>query len=111
MREARIILPTDVAPAATDWLQAELADQFGGYTRTFGHGAWREPATGKLIEEPIAVYDIAVGEQHGPYDHWSNVLRETAITVGRMAGQQSVYVRYPDGYVTIHEIAHKCAAA
>lgn len=99
MREARLILPNadnDGQPLsfAHDWLKGELIGAFGGYTATPSQGGWRSP-NGTIYEEPGTAYDIACDDGCDAY------LRGLAQRIGRLARQQAVYLRQPNGVVEI----------
>lgn len=101
MREARLILPNadnDAKPltAAHAWLKGELIGAFGGYTATPSQGGWRGP-DGRIYEEAGTAYDIACEEDGA----CAAYLRKLAQRIGRMARQEAVYLRQPNGVVEI----------
>src|SRR6266478_3676925 len=100
MREARIVLPYDTMNAflnnANAWLEEQLIDAFGGFTCTHGYGAWRDDG-GTVSSEHINIYDVAVPSGQRSL----STLARLAWTVCNIARQDCVYLRYPDGEVTL----------
>lgn len=110
-REARIILPRAV-PQGT--FARNLITEFGGYTRTDGSGFWVDPEDGAVVREPIYVYDIAVERPFGDLvalQEQDQLLQDIAIEAGRVAKQKAVYLRYPDGEVSILQVTPSDAIA
>ena len=66
-------------------LQKELCFLFNGYTRTDGNGAWAD-ATGRVIEEPVAIYTIAATPAA------LHSFEPLALLYGRRAHQQAIYL-------------------
>ena len=87
MREARIILPSSAD--GHKWLRDELVFHFGGYTRYVGSGNCK----GEL--EEIAIYDVAfdIGKT------LEDILFAIAQNLLRLTDEESIYLRYPSGYV------------
>lgn len=111
MREARIILPThgngvygEDALTIHALARGKLVLAFGGITVSAGLGIWKSPE-GEEIEEPILIYDIAVG-RNLIYDvREANTadatIRRIAVGAAKALKQHSVYVRYTTGDVEI----------
>lgn len=109
LKEARIVMPYSVmlTVAGEAWdtkslsvhgeLKKNLCTAFGGFTMTLGHGGWID-GHGEVIKDRVAIYDVAVDtERDGPWE----LIARFAIDAGRKLGQDSVYVRYPNGEVDI----------
>lgn len=47
-------------------LEDRLIEAFGGYTLTssFGVGAWKNPETKAIVQEPVYVYDVVIDDEH-----------------------------------------------
>ena len=112
MREAKIIVPnTAKAPGdaarALQFAIKACASTFGGYTATQAQGGWINDA-GDLIEEPVTVITIAweanlATNANGALAMTVNeALRWIALRVGRIAAQDCVYVKQPDGEVILY---------
>lgn len=99
MREATIICPDHAA--ALEYAKGQAIDWFGGVTVTHGEGAWRDDA-GKVIAEPVHILAIACEETITNY----GLLDTLADRIGKLACQQCVYIRYPNGRVTLRATAH-----
>lgn len=96
-REGRLILPVPAdgsLNAVNRELRRELAQRFGGYTMTTGQGGWVSP-TGELVEEPVAIYDVAIRDGAVERDD----LWQLAHVYRGKAKQEAVYLRFPDGRV------------
>lgn len=74
-------------------LRATLCDVFGGYTVTTGNGGWSDK--GKVFNDPVAVYSIAM-EMNGEN---FVALESIARFYGHMAGQICVMVVHCNGDV------------
>lgn len=99
MREARLILPNrdndgNTLAQCHAYLKGALIGAFGGYTATPSQGGWKGP-DGRIYEEAGTAYDVAVA------DGCESYLRELAGNIGRMARQEAVYLRQPNGVVEI----------
>jgi hypothetical protein len=109
MREARIILPrTDNAGHSVYHvhmlLRTRLARTFGGYTATEVSGGWID-GNGKLYHDDSYAYDVAIPDgKPADIGYSVSMLRDIAIEAGKLAGQKSVYVRYPEGTVQIIDV-------
>lgn len=105
MREALIILPiqgndgTDLS-AAHAALAKDICRTFGGATISEARGMWIDP-TGRLFDEPVRQYAVACEDNAASVA----ALRGMADGIGRVARQQSMYLRLPSGDVEIREIA------
>lgn len=98
MREARITLPDHpYTSTGAAYLRRVLLERFGGYTETHGNGAWEDRRTGKVIQEPVRVWDVALA----PSPENEALLREAAATAGLLADQGCVYLRQADGEVEL----------
>ena len=93
MREAVVILPDH--EAANLHLELTLLAEFGGFTTTRGCGQWKDPTDGKVYEDGVAVYTIAMD----PTDDNAQRLGVIAKAAGELANQICVYVRHPSGDV------------
>jgi hypothetical protein len=107
LREALVILPdskNDKPIHAT--LKRELCNVFGGYTATPCQGGWVNPQ-GELIEDYGTAYSVAM------LDSEANraVFKEIANTIGKLAKQQAMYVRYANGEVEIFDVYGRPQAA
>jgi hypothetical protein len=49
---------TPVDTAALALIEDRLLEAAGGYTLTHGVGAWRDPDTGTIYREPVALYAV-----------------------------------------------------
>lgn len=99
MREASFIIPTvDKEGFLSDSHVIDacgaLVDAFGGVTKTYGTGYWRDDS-GNLIKEPVAILTVA----------WEG---EKDITFGAIAAkcaadldQDALYIKWPSGNVDI----------
>lgn len=104
MKEARIVLPFNrMHPRnheAHAGLRAALVEAFGGYTSYKGQGGWKDPATGKVIDEDVRVYDVAYGGTVAEMDAFN-----AAVTAaGCMLDQKCVYLRGLSGHVYFVDI-------
>lgn len=72
-----------------------LLDRFGGYTETHGQGVWKNPDTGEVFNETVAVYSFAAPAACG-----NDTLNE-CIRILKDAGEIAVYRKYPNGSVVI----------
>ena len=105
MKEAKLIMPlvdNDGRSLAGlhKRLRSALAAEFGGYTMVGGLGGWVAEGRGAPVEEPVAIYAIAMytGMSRG------QALRQIALKFGREAGQECVYIRYNSGKVKFVEM-------
>lgn len=78
---------------AHDTLTSMLLDTFGGYTTTYGKGAWKDPSDGVIYYDDNIVYHVAM-EDHGTNMIW---LEDTARLIGAMAHQEAIAITYPNG--------------
>lgn len=96
LAEARIIMAFEPEMERTNevrrWLEDELLDTFGGWTRIIGRGSWRN-AKGLEVGDIIYVYDVAMDPHDFPK------LKSIAVGLARLAEQEAVYVRDTDGEV------------
>ena len=104
-REAKIICPNTAkapgnAPRALYLAQRDCVLAFGGYTAAQGDGGWIDDH-GTLIAEPVTILTIACG----PTPEQWQALDAIADTVGRMACQECVYIKYPNGNVELRDTA------
>ena len=110
LREARIVMPhgdTYASIMAHNDLRKNLASAFGGFTCFRGEGGWVD-VNGNLIRDDVTIYDIAIdNDRDAPFD----LLHRFAVEAGRALGQQSVYVRYPNGEVDIVDLEKTSADA
>lgn len=109
MFEARIILPQNdnqgrEISAVNKLLASRIVSEFGGVTVTLGHGMWKDPK-GRVVAEAVVVYDIAVVPGAATEYALEQIAAEACIN----AGQECVYLRYPDGEVVFVEAAHHAA--
>lgn len=100
MRECKLILPKHdndgrVLGAAHADLCRALLDSIGGYTCIHGAGAWRNPETGRVFNEEVVTYVVAVDPQT---DH-VEFLRALAAAFKVDAQREAVYFVGPDGGV------------
>jgi len=101
MYEAKIICPKNAeAPgnarkALKDAIEA-ATNAFGGVTITEGYGSWKNDA-GKVIAEPVAILTMACEDSPANRD----AIDDIAIEIGATARQDCVYVKYPNGHVTL----------
>jgi hypothetical protein len=94
--ECRIIAP-DAAAGRSD-LEAALVEQFKGFTRTTGLGAWKSQR-GETFIENVYIYDVAVpmgDEGNGAY-----ALKPLA-KILLDGGEEAVYTRDDLCFVTIY---------
>lgn len=103
LREARIVMPYNAARDVRtdhDNLRGDLVGAFGGYTASYGSGAWRNDA-GDTVTDVVAIYDVAIeAERDATWD----TLFQIAMAAGRELKQEAVYIRYPDGHVEIAQV-------
>lgn len=104
MREARIIMPFGesngpVAGEEHDKLALLLSRNFGGCTITTGYGNWVD-GDGRLVAEPVAIFDVAMPDTDLNTDRLTILAHETAYRLK----QDSVYIRYADGQVFIDKV-------
>ncbi len=92
-REARIIIPTTATAAAAE-LEQTAVERFGGFTVSYGTGAWKTP-DGETETETVAIYDIATEDT--PWAVWA--LWEIARRAAETGNQFCVYLRLPNGDV------------
>lgn len=101
--EARVILPLcgdlDGAEAVHQLFRRSVALHFGGYTVTQGVGGWVDPR-GALVEEPVAIYDIAVADHKDVTQDDIDIVN-FAMGAARELKQEAVYVRLFGGEVEI----------
>lgn len=99
MRNAYLVLPTsDNDGEQTDShaaLQLVLADSFGGFTVTYGKGAWRDDSTSRAVYDSVAVYAIAMSD----ISENETKLESIARFYGHMTGQTCVMVTHARGDV------------
>ncbi|MBI3463475.1 MAG: hypothetical protein HY000_10520 [Planctomycetes bacterium] len=79
-------------------LQRELLTQFGGYTiHPTSKGRWQSRG-GRVYQEEVVVYEVAVPEEKVP------LLREIVVRIGWRLGQLAVYFDAPPPSVDIIEL-------
>ena len=81
------------------WLARQLAQSFGGFTLTNGHGAWTD-ADNNVITEPVAVYSIAM--ENSAFN--AQRLRELAVETGKLLQQQAVFICLASGTAEIIDL-------
>lgn len=114
-KEARLIVPTAdnegnrLDDLATE-LEARLTETFGGFTRLFGIGGYRDK-NGATIKEPVWVYDVAVPFNVATAVETLDALYRLARLILEKGKQQSVYLRLPDGRVEFVEAPARRIAA
>lgn len=102
LKEARIVMPKveDGAQHHIE-MQRQLVREFGGYTTFHGNGGWFSAERQKVVDDAVAIYDVAVeADRDASWDK----LFQTAMNAGIALGQESVYIRYPDGSVCIEPV-------
>jgi len=98
MRLAQITLPvflndgTTRATDAHEWLQNQLCDIFGGFTVWNADGAWKHD--GKIIAEPVKVYQIAVDPDSAAASETYGAIEHLARFAGKRANQIAVFYAY-----------------
>lgn len=98
LREARVVCPIASAysrPQARDRIEDSIVTRFGGFTKTYANGAWRNPDNGEIVSEPVIVYDVAVSDDPTA----AKDLIAVAQQIKREFAQECVYLRFPDGEV------------
>jgi hypothetical protein len=83
-------------------LQERMADvvlddfgtMFGGATVTEAKGVWKNPASGRLVREPVILVESFTDDE-GAYQHEHDVLDLAADVAGQM-GQETVAVEIDD---------------
>lgn len=103
LKEARIVMPmaNDGFEQAHAELRHKLCVAFGGFTAFAGQGCWQPEGSKMPIYDTVTIYDVAIdSDRDSPYD----TLAQIAVEAGRALGQQSVYVRYPNGNVDIIDL-------
>lgn len=105
MREALIICPKNdnngnPLPHIKRKAVRFLSDNFGGCTVREAEGAWVNPDTDDVQEEPVWELTVACSDT----DSVRSLLRSIAVEIGVQADQHSMYIRYPSGDVEIVEI-------
>lgn len=74
MKLARLYIPK-YPDAPVGALGGRLIEAFGGYTQhSFCIGAWRDPVSNVLVQEPVYVYDVVVGDED--HTHLGAILEE-----------------------------------
>ena len=108
LKEAKIIVPAPTStmrPRAVARycetmrdIERGLVTAFGGFTATPSFGTWRDDS-GELVSEPVTVFTVACEDQSK--DHAT--LRRIALYIREKLEQDCVYVKYPNGTVTLVE--------
>lgn len=102
LREARIVMPYNsgiVSSGAHTAMATAFCEAFGGYTCTDGVGGWMNGVV--RVDDVVKVYDVAIeADRDASWDK----LFQIAMTAGRALGQEAVYIRYPDGTVSIEPV-------
>jgi len=111
MREALIVCPKNdndgrPLPLVKKRAVRFLADTFGGCTVREAEGAWINPDTGDVQQEPVWEFTVACHDTVTV----RSLLHSIAVEIGLQADQHSMYLRYPSGNVEIIEIARAEAA-
>lgn len=96
MREGRLIL-SGVNGAADRACEHEICNVFGGCTITSGHGHWRRPSDGAMIEDALRIVDIA----YVPSAENDAKLYAIAVEYLHASGEDAVYCRYANGYIQL----------
>jgi len=108
LREAKIIVPAATStmrpraiaryPATMRGVETKLVAFFGGFTATPSFGSWRNDS-GELVSEPVTVFTVACEDQSKNY----GILRAIALYIREKLEQDCVYVKFPNGEVTLVE--------
>lgn len=102
MREGKVIIPItgnsgECLSAVHTWLARGIIKMFGGVTVTEGVGAWINPDTGVLHNDPVKVFHVAATNSTTNNDR----IRSLAILAGGKAREHAVYFVGFDGNVSI----------
>ena len=97
MREGLITLPRTVDTKYHGILSSKLVDAFGGFTAIESRGAWRDPKSGVIFDEPVVQYVVA----YEPNFKNNEDLAEIAKWVLTATDELAVYLRFADGDVKI----------
>jgi hypothetical protein len=102
MREFRITFATNDSSGIyrgdiAEKIGEKLAGTYGGFTRTDGYGGYTM-TNGNLLMESVFVFDVATNE--GP-DSVFSFAGMAAMEIKRTMGQESVYFRNVNGFVSI----------
>ena len=87
--------------ARSDFVRA-IVSTFGGCTITEGFGYWADD--GAVVAETVKVYTFAVDERLLEAER---IIDYAATTVALALDQKAVYVRYPNGDVSIIDLCNK----
>lgn len=101
LRIASIILPnTDnngmPQKRAHEYLRNTILATFGGVTMSDVRGMWKNDEGTTFVDDSIR-YEFACPDQPST----NHTIGEVAIIAGRMAGQDAMFVTYPNGEVAI----------
>jgi len=108
LREAKIIVPAATStmrpraiaryPETMREIETDLVALFGGFTATPSFGAWRNDS-GELVSEPVTVFTVACDDQ----EKNCIILQTIALYIREKLEQDCVYVKFPNGEVTLVE--------
>ncbi len=101
-REARFILPAKfnngqmLSAQIFNGIVDKLVDEFGGATVAQAYGYWKHPE-GEVMAESVYTFDVALPDERAKESAFIAIATHAAI----QAEQHSVYIRLPNGEVTI----------
>ena len=104
MRECRVIVPMfdndgERLSEVHQGFQKALCKEFGGYTRSHGHGGWVND-DGNVREERVYIYDVAIKNDRLVEDQ--ELILVALIQQLRIdAKQEAIYYRRPNGEIAL----------
>ena len=98
--QVKLIVPrtfndkTPILPTTIHLIETKILETAGGFTRTCGHGVWRN-AKGVRIDDEVLIYSIYLPDSLSFYRF---TMGEIAKFIGTVCKQESVYLEI-DGKV------------